>query len=232
MPQARVHEDNAAIDTREVPPGERTLDPVSRVSEVLFGLIMALTFTCTLSVAESGREEIRTLLAAAISCNVAWGLVDAVMFLINALAARGRDLVIIGEVRGARTAERGRGIICDAMSPILASALTDADFERIRQRVVDTRHVPAAPRLVREDWAGALAVFLLVVLSTFPVVIPFLVFRNVPLAMRTSNAIAVALLCAGGFVLARHAGLRPWHTALTMVALGVTLVGVTIALGG
>jgi VIT1/CCC1 family predicted Fe2+/Mn2+ transporter len=231
MPQARVRADNAAVDARESLPGQRTLDPVSRVSEILFGLIMALTFTCTLSVAESGREEIRTLLAAAISCNIAWGLVDAVMFLINALAGRGRDLVITDEVRGAETG-RGRAIIRDAIPPILTAALTDADFERIRQGIVAMRDVPATPRLVREDWAGALAVFLLVVLSTFPVVIPFLVFRNVPLAMRTSNGIAVMLLCAGGFVLARHAGLRPWRTALTMVALGVTLVGVTIALGG
>jgi VIT1/CCC1 family predicted Fe2+/Mn2+ transporter len=227
-----VDADNTAFDTAEPIQGERTLDPVSRVSEVLFGLIMALTFTCTLSVAESGREEIRTLLAAAISCNIAWGLVDAVMYLINALASRGRDLVIVQEVRAAVSAERGRGIIREAMSPILASALTDRDFERIRQAVTAPRDVAASPRLNREDWAGALAVFLLVVLSTFPVVIPFIVFRNVPLAMRTSNAIAVALLCVGGFVLARHAGLRPWRTALAMVALGITLVAVTIALGG
>lgn len=231
MPQARVH-DNAAADTRDPVQGERTLDPVSRVSEILFGLIMALTFTCTLSVAESGREEIRTLLAAAISCNIAWGIVDAVMYLINALAARGRDLVIAEQVREAPTSERGRAIIRDAISPMLTTALTDTDFERIRQAIAGMRDVRSSPRLEREDWAGALAVFLLVVLSTFPVVIPFLMFRNVPLAMRTSNAIAVLLLCAGGFVLARHAGLRPWRTAFTMVALGVTLVAVTVALGG
>ena len=232
MPRAPVHADSTAAGPRDAIRGERTLDPVSRVSEILFGLIMALTFTCTLSVAESGREEIRTLLAAAISCNIAWGLVDAVMFLINALAARGRDLVVVNEVRAAATAERGRGIIREATSPILTSALTDADFERIRQAITGMRDVPSGPGLEREDWAGALAVFLLVVLSTFPVVIPFLVFRNVPLAMRTSNAVALLLLCVGGFVLARHAGLRPWRTALAMVALGVTLVAVTIALGG
>ena len=74
--------------------------------------------------------------------------------------------------------------------------------------------------------------FLLVVLSTFPVVVPFLVFRTVPLAMRVSNAIAVVLLFAGGLVLARHAGLRPWRTAFSMVAVGVTLVAITIVLGG
>jgi len=223
---------SALLDEARERPPERTLDPVSRVSEILFGLIMALTFTCTLSVAESGREEIRTLLAAAISCNIAWGLVDAVMFLINALAMRGRDLVIIGDVRAAGSAERGRGIIRDAASPVLTSLLSDADVERIRHGILQVRDLPPAPRLTRDDWSGALAVFLLVVLSTFPVVVPFLVFRAVPLAMRVSNAIAVVLLFAGGLVLARHAGLRPWRTAFSMVGIGVTLVAITIVLGG
>jgi hypothetical protein len=33
----------------------RVLDPIDRVSEVLFGLFMVLTFTGTLSVLDSGR---------------------------------------------------------------------------------------------------------------------------------------------------------------------------------
>jgi VIT1/CCC1 family predicted Fe2+/Mn2+ transporter len=211
---------------------ERTLDPISRVSEILFGLIMALTFTCTLSVAEAGREEIRTLLAAAISCNIAWGLVDAVMFLINAVAGRGRDLITIRHVRDAASAERARGIIKDAVPPLLGSLLSNDDLERLRHGILNARDIPAGPRLTKDDWAGALAVFLLVVLSTFPVVIPFILFRDAAFALRTSNIIAIALLFAGGHVLARYAGFRPWRTALSMVGVGVALVVITIALGG
>ncbi len=40
----------------------RVLDPIARVSEVLFGVIMALTFTGTLSAATADRAEVRTLL--------------------------------------------------------------------------------------------------------------------------------------------------------------------------
>ena len=69
----------------------RILDPVDRFGEVLFGLIMVLTFTCTLSVAESGREDIRLMLVAALGCNVAWGLVDAVMYVITVLVRRARE---------------------------------------------------------------------------------------------------------------------------------------------
>ena len=38
---------------------KRVLEPHERIAEVLFGLIMVLTFTGSLSVAEVGRSEIR-----------------------------------------------------------------------------------------------------------------------------------------------------------------------------
>ena len=62
-------------------PREPVLSPVDRISEMLFGLLMALTFTGAVSVAESGKAEIRTMFLAALGCNLAWGLVDAIMYL-------------------------------------------------------------------------------------------------------------------------------------------------------
>ena len=88
------------------------------------------------------------------------------------------------------------------------------------------------PRLTGRDWLGALSVCILVILSTFPVVIPFIVFENAQLALRSSNAIAVVSLFFCGFIFARHAGLRPWATGLIMVVVGAALVGIAIALGG
>jgi len=79
---------------------------------------------------------------------------------------------------------------------------------------------------------GAVAVFLLVFLSTFPVVVPFMLMDHVKPAMRTSNAIAVALLFLVGFRLGKYAGVRPWRWGLSMIVLGGVLVAITIALGG
>src|SRR5262245_55144232 len=62
------------------------LDPIDRVSEILFGLIMVLTFTGSLSVAESGRAEIREMFVGAVGCNLAWGLIDAIFYLMGCLA--------------------------------------------------------------------------------------------------------------------------------------------------
>src|SRR6478735_4437751 len=58
---------------------EPLLSPVDRVSEMLFGLFMALTFVGVVSVAQGGREQIHDMFVAALGCNLAWGLVDAIM---------------------------------------------------------------------------------------------------------------------------------------------------------
>lgn len=67
------------------------LDPIERTQELLFGLIMVLTFTGTISVAEADRVEMRHVLAAVVGCNLAWGFVDAVMHLMGAFAERARN---------------------------------------------------------------------------------------------------------------------------------------------
>jgi len=51
----------------------RVLEPVERLSEILFGLIMALTVTSAVSVATADQMTIRTVLIAALGCNLAWG---------------------------------------------------------------------------------------------------------------------------------------------------------------
>jgi hypothetical protein len=221
-----------SADRPRIPRPDRVLDPIARTSEVLFGLIMALTFTGTISATTAGREEIRTLLVGVIGCNMAWGLVDAVMFMMSALTERGHNLLTIRAVHSASQPADGHRVIAGAVSPILASILTSEDLERIRQGLLQMRELPPKAPLTKEDWLGALAVFLLVFLSTFPVAIPFLLFSDVRFAVRMSNLVAIALLFLTGFRLGRHGGYDPWRTGLSVVVLGLVLVAVTIALGG
>ena len=202
---------------------DRVLDPIARISEVLFGLIMALTFTGTLGAATAGREEIRTILLGMIGCNIAWGLVDAVMFLMSSLTERGHSLLTLRGVHGASTPEQAHRIISDALPPVVRSIQSTEDFEKLRQSLLRMTDLPAKAMLTGEDLLGALAVFLLVFLSTFPVVIPFLIFSNVQLALRTSNLVAILMLFCLGYWLGQHGGYRPWRTGSSMVALGVLL---------
>ena len=213
-------------------PRERILDPIARASEVLFGVIMALTFTGSLSVATADRAEVRTLLIGVIGCNLAWGLVDAVMYLMSSLTERGNNLLAVRAVRSAVSPDAAYQAITDAIPPILVPMLRREDLERMRQGLIQMDDLPAAPSLTKEHWLGALGVFLLVFLSTFPIVIPFLLFQNVRFALRLSNLVALAMLFVIGSWLARHGGHHPLRTGLSMMLLGVVLVAITIALGG
>ena len=64
---------------------DRILDPMDRISEVLFGLIMALTFTCTLGVATADNIQVRTMLIGALGGNLAWGIIDGGVYLMARL---------------------------------------------------------------------------------------------------------------------------------------------------
>lgn len=208
------------------------LEPIDRISEVLFGLIMVLGFTGSMSAADAGQGQVRTLLYGAIGCNIAWGLIDAIMFLMAALSERGGTLRTIRMVRTATDPHEGRGIVRDALPRMLGTFISEAELERLRLEVVALPESRATPRLTATDVRGALAVFSLCFISTFPVVIPFLLLSDVQMAIRTSNLIAVSLLFVTGYWFGRCAELRPWLTGIAMVAVGSLMVAATMALGG
>jgi VIT1/CCC1 family predicted Fe2+/Mn2+ transporter len=208
------------------------LAPSERASEILFGLIMVLTFTGSLSAATAGREETRTMLIGALGCNLAWGIVDAVFYLMNTLSQRGRDLLIVWRVRDAATVEDAHRLIAESLPETVAEVLRPAELDAIRLKWLRLPAPPRRPRLGKDDFVGALGVFLLVFVSTFPVVIPFLVVHDVMLALRLSNAVAIVMLFWAGWSLGRYAGYSPWRVGLWVVAIGLVLVGAAIALGG
>lgn len=210
----------------------RVLDPAERIAEVLFGLIMVLTFTGSLSIAEAGRDDIRSMLIGALGCNIAWGIIDGVLYLMGSLADKGRNLATYLAVHRATNPREAESLIADSLPPLIASVLTPEELDRLRQRLADLPAPPARARLDASDWWGALAVFLVVFLSTFPVAVPFMLMRDASLALRTSNAIAIGMMFAAGASYGRVIGRTPWVLGVSMVALGSALVALTMALGG
>jgi hypothetical protein len=211
---------------------EPVLSPVDRVSELLFGLFMALTFVGAVSVADSGDAQIRAMFIAALGCNLAWGLVDAVMYLVRTVTDRGRSLTLVRSVRATADAEAGRRLIESALSRDVAGLVSPVEVEAIRGRIVAQSSLPERPTLKWDDLLAALAIFLIVVASTFPVVLPFVLFDDVRTAKNVSRAIALAMLFVGGLALGRYAGYGSWKVGFMMVGLGTALVGAINALGG
>jgi len=211
---------------------KHVLEPNERISEVLFGLIMVLTFTGSLSVAEAGRDDVRTMLIGALGCNLAWGVIDGVFYLMACLAEKGRNLMTYRAVRRATDPQMAQRLIADALPSVVASVLQPAEFAAVHQRLQQLPEPPERARLSASDWRGAVGVFLLVFLSTFPVAVPFVFMQETMRAMRVSNAIAVVMLFVTGYAYGRCVGRFPWGFGISMVVLGGALVALTMALGG
>jgi VIT1/CCC1 family predicted Fe2+/Mn2+ transporter len=193
---------------------------------------MVLTFTGSLSVAEAGRDDVRVMLIGALGCNIAWGIIDGVLYLMGCLAEKGGNLITYLAVRKATDPQKAQRLIADALPSVIATVLQPAELESIRQRLQKLPAPAEHARLAKDDWLGALGVFLWVFVTTFPVAVPFLFMSEVAPAMRVSNGIAVALLFITGFAYGRCVGRSPWWIGISMVLLGGILVALTIALGG
>jgi len=213
-------------------PLSRILDPIETISEVMFGLIMALSFTLTVGVVTADNIKIKTMLFAALGCNLAWGIIDAGVYLMTRVNERGRKILSLRELREASDLEAARSMIADAMPPLLASVVPPEQLESMWHRLRQLPESSQRPQLTKRDAIGALGVCLLSFLSTFPIVIPFMLIGDGRLALRASNVIAIAMLFVCGYAFGLRSGLKPWATGLSMVVFGCVLVGVAIALGG
>jgi VIT family len=210
----------------------RVLDPIERISETLFGLIMALTFICSLGVATAGDIKIQTMLVGALGCNLAWGIVDGGLYLLARINDRGGNILTLRAIRQAPDPETARRVIADALPPELVSVLPLEQLELMRQKLHQLPEPCERPRLTRRDWIGALGLCLLSFASTFPVVIPFVFLSDAKLALRISYAVAIVMLFCCGYAFGYRSGIRPWAAGLSMVAFGGALVSVAVALGG
>jgi hypothetical protein len=209
---------------------EPVLDPSERASEVIFGVLMAVSFTGTLSVATAGHGDARTMALAALGSNLAWGLTDAVMYLIDTGTSRNRVVELVRRVRTAPDAAQADALIADAVPEKLAAIAGPNVYEAIRVHVLKLPELHGG--LDADDFRGAVGVALLVVAATVPIVVPFALIDTVAVAVRVSNAIALVTLFVSGWVMGRYAYGKPWRAGLTMAALGSVLVAAIIALGG
>ena len=171
------------------------------------------------------------MLIAALGCNLAWGLVDAVMYLVRTIADRGRLVTLTRSIREA-DAETGCRMLHDALSEPVAKLVTATEIEAMRGRLLARADVPERPRLTRDDFLAAVGVFLIVVTSTFPVALPFFFIKDPGTALFVSRAIGLAMMFLGGLALGRYAGYGSWKTGLMMAGLGTVVIVVVVALGG
>jgi VIT1/CCC1 family predicted Fe2+/Mn2+ transporter len=225
---------NTATHARQDKPEKREpiLNTVDRVCELCFGLFMALTFVGAVKAVTAGEEAGYKMFLTALGCNLAWGLADAVMYLVRTLADRGQRLKLTLTVQREQDRAVAVRALRDALPDKLESLVEDADLERIRARLAAVSTLPPRANFVLDDFVGALGIFLLVVLGTFPVALPFLVVKDLKMALVASRVLTLVILFIAGFALGRYTGAGAMKAGFAMVALGVLLTMAIIALGG
>ncbi len=214
----------------------RHLDPGTHMGEILFGLIMTLTFTlgAGMVIEEEGRAGAREMLVGILGCNLAWGIIDGVLYVLGQLFERGRVRRIGLNLRQAESEAAARQVVADEFDETLAEVTDETERDRLYQNVAArVRATPLAPNRVRRaDLVGGLAAGWLVFACSFPAVLPFLVLDDPWVALRVSNAILLGLLFAVGWRAARHTLAKPWLAGVTFLCAGVLLVALAIPLGG
>ncbi len=214
----------------------RYLDPASSLGEILFGLIMTLTFTlgAGIIIEDEGREGARQLLIAVIGCNIAWGIIDGALYMVGQLFDRGRLRRLGQSIRSAPTPAAGASLVAGELDELLADVTSDSDRQALYRRIADNvRAKAAAPNPVtKADVLGAFTSFWLVVIASVPAAIPFVFLDDARLALRVSNAILLALLFITGYLWSRYTLGKPWIAGLSFLIGGAVLVAVAIALGG
>jgi hypothetical protein len=214
----------------------RHLDPGSVMGEILFGLIMTLTFTlgASLVIEEEGREGARAMLIGIVGCNIAWGLIDGVLYVLGIMFERGRMRRVGFSVREAGSPEQARALVAKELDDYLVPVTEPGEREGLYSSIVSRlKQSPPAPnKLQREDWLGGLGACWLVIACSIPAVIPFLLIDDLHRALRVSNGILLALLFLVGYRHAKHTTAQPLLTGLIFLLVGVFLVALTIRLGG
>jgi hypothetical protein len=205
------------------------LKPVDRLSEILFGLIMALGFTGAVRL---GRREADnyTLFIHIFGCNLGWAIVDGVIFVLMAIFDRGRRARLARDVRSAPTDAAALRRIGEEVDGPLMSVTTPEERHQIHQWVlaIARRAKPEPPHVRRKDILGGLAVAIVIMVATIPVVVPFLVVGDPKVAVRVSNLVALTELFLLGVWWAKVVGARSLPTAVGLTLIGLVLMLITI----
>lgn len=216
-------------------PISRYLDPEDAAAEILFGLIMALTFTLGASlVAEGEVARLREVVYGTVTCNVAWGLIDGFFYILADLFEISRRGMRINQVRTAHTKAEAMETIREMFEEKIAAVATPEEREHFYGEVHGLVMRMTAPprRPTRESLAGAAVIFVLVSATSLPVLLPSLLLKDIEIALQISNALLLICLFATGYGMASAVRGRAIRFGAITAAVGLVLVGVAKALGG
>jgi len=214
---------------------DENLAPGVRLGEMLFGLIMTLTFTLGAGAFFGGEEGAsKSLLYATIGCNIAWGIIDAALMLFGTVFDRSRLARLGNAIAETSNDDSAVAIVASELDETLVPITTPAQRTALYRDVIGQVRSSERkrPRLTRTDFYAAIGIFWLVFAASFPAALPFLVIDDPWIALRASNALLIGILFWVGYKWAGYTDISPLRAGLLLVAISVMLVAIAIPLGG
>lgn len=222
----------------------RILDPIDRLTESIYSVLIVLTFTLAYSAIGANTPlehqiamySVTRMFGAAFGCAVAWGIIDGIMYVLTAMFERGQQRRLAIAVRAAGNEQAGIAVLGQELDGELAGITTPEARANLYQSMYAKLLDGAADKVGfhKEDFAGALGVALTAVLAALPVALPLLLAGTLGpnLAVRVSNWVAFAMLFFMGFRWGQFTGAVGWKTGLLLLLVGVSMMLVAIPLGG
>ena len=142
----------------------RYLDPTWRLSEIIYGILIVMTFTLAFrsidspafNSAQLAQEAVRRMFLAAMGCTIAWGMIDAVMYILLSLFERATDQRLVRAVQSAPTESAAIEAIRDEMDEEL-SVVDEGDRQALYRTLYNgLQDVPLKRvSVTRDDVMGA-----------------------------------------------------------------------------
>lgn len=221
----------------------RFIDPIDRLSETVFSILILLTFTLAFRIVRlsadtasaSSLEEANELLIGALGAILAWGVIDGVMYALISLFERGEKHRLLYSIQAAESDAQAVEAIADELDYILEPI----SEETVRQELYNSILVhlrgsqPRPIGFTRDDLTGAFSHVVVAILAVLPSLAPlFLLRHDFELAIRVSNLVSFIVLFIVGYSWGQYTGANPWKTALLLTAVAVAMVLIAIPLGG
>ena len=221
----------------------RLLDPIDRLSESIFSILILLTFTLAFRIIKLGADPnqqipntyMNELLIGAAGATLAWGIIDGIMYALMSMFARGERHRLLRQLQSVHSDDEGIQIVANELDYILEPITGEEQRQMLYQDVLEhLRDGKAQPvGLTREDVAGGFGSVLVAIIAVLPSFVPFLLFYNNPaLAIRVSNVVSFVVLFILGYQWGKHTGADPWRTGLLLAAIAAVMVLIAIPLGG
>jgi hypothetical protein len=222
----------------------RLLDPLDRIVEAIYSVLIVLTFTLaarsilTQTAVPDALDRVNPttqLFWAALGCALAWGLIDGAMYVLTCVFERGQDRRLYKLVRNAVDEDEGAAVLAAESDTPLSDIVSESELRAFYGALYQRLRTTPPPRVGFEkaDFAGGLGIFLVAVGAALPLLLPLVLFPgSEEFQVRASNFVAFIMLFLMGYRWGVYAGGKPWLTGLLLLVLGVAMMIVAIPLGG